>query len=154
MSIESILLCWHFVWLDEDLVIQVFSTPSQPLGIYMCNSPVETGKLFFCCFPLPTVLKIFSPPSSLMSLEYLGTCPLHGDQLQVSMLVTTYYKKKLVWRGMRDTLLCRYNDKSLGVSMTLSPFSRSFTIGSPHSLWYTLQQVLGPLKGARNYYCM
>lgn len=73
-----------------------------------------------------------------------------------SVLITIYCKEELLWWGLRDALIYVYSSKSLGVVLTLCPFSRAIVLDSslgPSSfrffLWPTQPQILGAFNSAR-----
>lgn len=61
---------------------------------------------------------------STSSSSILCTLPSYG-------LVAIYYRKKLLWWGLRYTLTYRYSSKSLGVVLILCPFNRIMVVGFP-----------------------
>lgn len=84
---------------------------SRPQWIHICNFPVVSGKH---CF--------------LEVIHHLWT--LYIDQLWVSILIFIYCWKVLCWE-MRDSLLCRYSNKSSRVVSMLCLFSKLIVVGSP-----------------------
>lgn len=85
-----------------------------------------------CSHPLPRALTLFLLPLSWGCLstgrrrwsiyvpfraEHAAVSyTLHRGQLWVSVLTTICYKQKLLWWGLTDALICRNNDKLVGVS--------------------------------------
>lgn len=56
---------------------------------------------------------------------------LHIKKLQgISVLTDIYCKEKFLRRGLKDVLLYRYSNKSLGVILIPCPFSRIIVVGS------------------------
>lgn len=64
------------------------------------------------------------------------SCSLHDDQLCISVLITIYCQKKLLWWWLQNTLIYGDSSKSLGVVFLIpSQFNRMMIVGSPKSLW-------------------
>lgn len=52
-----------------------------------------------------------------------------GWPVRISVLTTTYCKNKLLWRGMEDTLMYEYGNKSLWLILIICLFSRKIALG-------------------------
>lgn len=66
----------------------------------------------------------------LFVLQYsTGAYLLHFDRLWVSVLTTSHYTKKLLWRGLRFTVYT-HGDRKLAATSILDPFSRRTVITS------------------------
>lgn len=65
------------------------------------------------------VIQIFQLELSTHSLLF----SLHIGQLRVSVLITVRYKRKLLLRGLRDTLICGYSGENSGISLIIVPDS-------------------------------
>lgn len=56
---------------------------------------------------------------------------LHIDSLSIFVLTAVNCKRKLLWWGLRDSLICGYSNKSSGVTFILYPVTRIRVLSSP-----------------------
>lgn len=55
----------------------------------------------------------------------------HLDKSWVSVLISIFFKRRLLWCGLGDALFCGYSDNTLEVGLTLSVFSSITVEGFP-----------------------
>lgn len=67
--------------------------------------------------------------------HYVVSYSLHLCLLCISVIIIMNFRQNFLWWGSRDTLICGYDDKSLGVSLALYPISRIAEVGSLPDLW-------------------
>lgn len=129
---------WGFIFFRFELT-QVLCILSQSLRVHMFQCPVMFKGHRFCGINhhlwLLTVFLILLPKDPWTvegGVWYVGPTQgpalhkslhsLHIDELRVSASVVICLKK-FPWWGLRHTLICGYSNKSLGITLTLNPFS-------------------------------
>lgn len=115
----------------------------------LCNSCVSCHN--FCVFMrelgsrrhyFPLILTIFPP--SLRNVWWKHTSPLQLSTPKPHIINTVqfwglhvnclYYDKKLLWKGLRDIVICGHKKMPLWVPFLLCSFSRTVAVGFP-LLW-------------------
>lgn len=116
----------HFfskVWFFSGLnIFQILWVLPQYLSVYKCIIPIFSGR---CCFlGIIHQLWLLQPFGSLFWIDSwalkerfdIVISVLHTVQLWISMLITKYCKKKLIWRGLSDkTMIYWYRNMSIVV---------------------------------------
>lgn len=112
-------LCWDLVWIHFSQVLHMMV---EPLLVHMCSCLAVFIRCFFvviCCFRLLGSFCPFGLWSKWMhgwdvyvpfKTEYsVVSISLHLDQLEVIVLITIYFKYKLLRRRSKDAQISWYN---------------------------------------------
>lgn len=126
-------------------------------------------KILFCyAHPLPLALLLFLPSLHGDTWAFWGrerdinvpfkakhstvSNHLSVDQLSVSVLITMYSKKELLWWVLKAVLIYGYKDTNLGISLLLCPFSRIIVCDTLSNRTYNIviHRAWGPVNDTRS----
>lgn len=110
------------------LTLRVSCACCHNCWVHLCNCPSASIKQFLCDHPLPLAVRLllFPLPKFFQSLgrkrcvtdvsfaaeNSASFYSLHLENSQVPVLVVAGCKNKVIWRGMKDTLIWAYGEGS------------------------------------------
>lgn len=95
-------------------------------------------------------LSVFSLADIPFRTECSKSLTLQIVQVWVSALFPIYWRKKLLWWQLSETLTYGYTKMSPRVILLPCSFSRTIVFGSPLGVWPLLSQVLGYFNSVRH----
>lgn len=117
----SLFRCWDPVWLESLLVWCVLS---QSLWFHLCIVLWGWKTLYLWSQPVPQALIIF------LSFLSHSSHSLHTLCLAACLsLIPISCKEKLLWGGLRETLIYRYSNMSLGINLLPCSLSNLVNLG-------------------------